>query len=603
MSARLRIPRSAWPFALTLVALAATGGTGGTCGGGGATPAIDVCTTVSDCPRIPMPGPGQWACVDGGCQWQKSDVPECESPADCADRLHDACAGAWSCSEHACRWACNEPNPTCTVPADCEGQPHMDCDGEWTCPAGECAWTCIGLPPTCVVSGCSGEICATEVLDTACVWKDWFACLKFTSCGLLADGTCGFDGNDAYTKCLSGATACATGTDCPEGQACIQNECRPACVPTTEVCDGLDNDCNGVVDDGCLPPACTTDADCPTLFSCDHAGYAEAPGCCVPMADGTGCPADYPACPGVCVRIPGACLHDGDCATGQACKGAVPCDCPDGAMCKCAPIVVGTCVAIEPPACAKDSDCANGEACVNGACQVVTPPPACTTDVECIPGQACVAGLCVVVGPACRVVTPGSHGACKMLIGWIFDGKQCVSEGGCGCDPDCDAVFPSKDACLAACNLPVACVRNADCALDQECLDGVCQALPSSCSADADCPAGQYCGNLLCGNGWCSGVCNPNPEGTCVKDADCPTGETCVLQACPGCLTCTCFGTCQGQSTCTAVKPGSHGACEMILGVIFDGTSCTWESGCSCGSDCAAIFPDLATCKMACLSY
>lgn len=35
----------------------------------------------------------------------------------------------------------------------------------------------------------------------------------------------------------------------------------PACVPTTEVCDGKDNDCDGVADDGMKLVSCWTDAD------------------------------------------------------------------------------------------------------------------------------------------------------------------------------------------------------------------------------------------------------------------------------------------------------------------------------------------------------
>jgi Cys-rich repeat protein len=36
-----------------------------------------------------------------------------------------------------------------------------------------------------------------------------------------------------------------------------------SCVPRTEICgNGVDDDCDGVIDDGCSAPACRTDADC-----------------------------------------------------------------------------------------------------------------------------------------------------------------------------------------------------------------------------------------------------------------------------------------------------------------------------------------------------
>jgi hypothetical protein len=30
--------------------------------------------------------------------------------------------------------------------------------------------------------------------------------------------------------------------------------CAPHAPPSVEICDGLDNDCNGLADDACAPP-------------------------------------------------------------------------------------------------------------------------------------------------------------------------------------------------------------------------------------------------------------------------------------------------------------------------------------------------------------
>ncbi len=51
-------------------------------------------------------------------------------------------------------------------------------------------------------------------------------------------------------ECPTGA-ACATDLDCAAGQVCVAGVCRASsCVP--EICgNGLDDDCNGVIDDGC----------------------------------------------------------------------------------------------------------------------------------------------------------------------------------------------------------------------------------------------------------------------------------------------------------------------------------------------------------------
>ena len=61
-------------------------------------------------------------------------------------------------------------------------------------------------------------------------------------------------------------------------------------------------------------------------------------------------------------------------------------------------------------------------------------------------------GKCVDGGiPACKAIQPGTHGACEMVLGWIFDGRQCVLESGCGCGQDCAAIFASAEACRLAC--------------------------------------------------------------------------------------------------------------------------------------------------------
>jgi len=54
------------------------------------------------------------------------------------------------------------------------------------------------------------------------------------------------------------------------------------------------------------------------------------------------------------------------------------------------------------------------------------------------------------------------------------------------------------------------------------------------------------------------------------------------------------------EPACVAVDPYQFGACAMVLGVAFDGEACVTVSGCGCGDQCDAIFPDLASCREAC---
>jgi len=57
----------------------------------------------------------------------------------------------------------------------------------------------------CATGGCSGEICttrenATKVISI-CVYRDWYGCLKLTSCGCV-NGVCTWKSNDAFEQCL-----------------------------------------------------------------------------------------------------------------------------------------------------------------------------------------------------------------------------------------------------------------------------------------------------------------------------------------------------------------------------------------------------------------
>jgi len=54
------------------------------------------------------------------------------------------------------------------------------------------------------------------------------------------------------------------------------------------------------------------------------------------------------------------------------------------------------------------------------------------------------------------------------------------------------------------------------------------------------------------------------------------------------------------EPACVSVDPWQFGACQMLLGVVFDGESCVYASGCGCGDHCDHIFADLESCRSAC---
>lgn len=111
------------------------------------------------------------------------------------------------------------------------------------------------------------------------------------------------------TTCGVGACA-ATGT-----QTCVDGVLTDSCTPgnsSAEVCNGLDDDCNGLVDDGIAPACCDTDSDCD---------------------DGNACTTDR--CENsVCTHgsVADCCQTDADCDDGLFCNGQERCNAVAGCI-------------------------------------------------------------------------------------------------------------------------------------------------------------------------------------------------------------------------------------------------------------------------------
>ncbi|MEY3014321.1 MAG: hypothetical protein RIT45_3056 [Pseudomonadota bacterium] len=200
-------------------------------------------------------------------------------------------------------------------------------------------------------------------------------------------------------------------------------ECA-ATAPTTEKCDGFDNDCDGETDEDTCDdaPLCQV-GSCHVALGCQ---YASAPGAC---NDGNAC-TDKDACKnGACTGGAIDC-DDGDpctldgCDKGSGCThsfaSGAPCD--DGEACTVGDACAdGKCVAGGP------KDCNDGNPCTKDVCHkasgdcindsAITDP--CDDGDACTEGDACKDGACV-------------SGAAKSCD----DGNKCTddsckSESGC----------------------------------------------------------------------------------------------------------------------------------------------------------------------------
>jgi hypothetical protein len=140
------------------------------------------------------------------------------------------------------------PAPECATDADCPQPPPGQC-GTATCSSGACS---LDLGVVCN----DGDSCTVDSCTPAgCVYMPG---------RLDADG----DGAFATGTLLDPKAALGCGKDCDDTSA----EIFPDAI---ELCDGLDNDCNGIIDDGTLLQPSSV---APTRVSPLDAGHSQATG-------------------------------------------------------------------------------------------------------------------------------------------------------------------------------------------------------------------------------------------------------------------------------------------------------------------------------------
>ena len=559
------------------------------------------------------------------CTWGACEAPDeicngvdddcdgvCDNGFECCRGDGESCTtscgstGSRMCSS-SCIWgSCVPPSEVCNgVDDDCDGL----CDDGWECCQADtdsCTTTCGSTGTKTCSSFCGWGSCAppAEVCngtdddcDGAC--DDGFTCCMgdtdscVTSCGSTGTKTC--DGSCSWSTCAEPSEICNGEDDdcdgvCDNGFACCQGETRScdtscgtsgtqtcsascgwgACVPPSEVCNGIDDDCDGSCDDGwecCQSSSDSCDTSCGTTGTKTCSGLCSW-GACIPPSE---------VCNGIDDDCDGGCDDTWECCQGAEDSCSTSCGSTGSKTCSgsCA---WGSCVPPSEICNGEDDDCDgacdNGWACCQGDAQSCDTSCGSTGTETCT--GSCAWGSCVPPAETCNGEDDDCDGACD-------NGWACCQGDTDTCDTSCGTTGSKTCSGLcawSACDPPPEVCNG----IDDDC-DGGCDELWTCCAGDA-----QVCmtscaswGNQVCTGSCAWGACIPPAEVCNGLDDDCNDGCDEDWECCQG-DTDTCDTSCGTTGTKTCSGSCAWGACappvETCNGIdddCNDGCDEDWE--------------------------
>jgi hypothetical protein len=502
-----------------------------------------------------------------------------------------------------------------------------------------------GADDSCIDYGPEGGFCGglcdqdEQLRGASCPWG--FTCKDTTT----------VDGVDA-TQCISDTATCPctktsaalslwTGCEassqwgtCPGKRVCTEDgltDCD-ALLPEPEICNGLDDNCDGDIDEEscddsneCTEDECGGEAGCLHTplsgFECkdgnpcsvaDHCDEGEGIGTpvicedenlctddacdetggCLFTANDSGCDDGDPCtvadqckneiCGGVTIDC--ECQGDSDCAAledGDLCNGTLFCN-ADKLPYTCS-LVQGSVVECPAPEAGTDAICQQ-TSCdpATGECSIVPDHEgfACSDSDACTIGDACQEGSCMA----------GETAACA-------DNNPCTDDG---CDPEQGCVFINNEA---------PCNDGNVCTTDDTCNAGDCTGGPplncddqdlcngaESCSPEIGCQPGipLECDDEDPCNGieTCNGLvgCQEGAQLICDDDNPC-TDDSCLPAQ--GCQHAANQAPCDDGNKCTSGDLCADGICQpTALTDCDDGNPCTTDS-CDLALGCTHLLNDI----------
>jgi hypothetical protein len=549
----------------------------------------------------------------------------CEGNDDC---LSGICA--LHMGEKICSKTCDE---TCPQGWEC-GLVGGGGDGQYVCISKfshlclpcETAEGCAGdTPNACVKYGDGTSFCGGSCdLDTPC--PSGYACQEIeTANGAMSyqcvntAGVCPCT-NLAIDSALS--SPCETTNDlgtCSGVRICEETglSACTALEATGEICNGIDDDCNGVADDGTCDDGngCTIDT-CAGADGCTYELLME--GECL---DGDACTIGDHCEEGVCVGKDIDCDDENPC-TVDSCDGLGGCKsepqvavCDDGDPCTLGDLCTdGTCQGTASLTCDDGNPCTD-DSCGEAGCVYTVNESGCDDGNACTEGDGCADGSCVGAAVACDDGNLCTTDSCDVSKGCVTanntqpcdDGDTCTlgdacADGGCaaganeltcedgnpctddGCDTNLGCIFTANGG---------ACDDKNDCTTADACVEGACIG-----SGSLACDDGNPCTVDSClPGGGCSyenavGICNDGDactindtcqEGQCVSGTQlsCDDGNLCTDEVCEGgdCVFTANASECDDGNACTTTDGCVQGNCGGIGSLpCDDGNACTTDS-------------------------
>ena len=570
---------------------------------------------------------------------------ECEVNGDCDNSQCIDTPNGKQCAETCITSCSDEKNFKCATVESTGGDVTTICVPKYGRMCDPCteskACKSLGLSDSlCVVHGEGGAFCGVGCeLDAEC--QTGFTCKQVTSIEKIKGKQCvpkapaGSEAEFGDCTCSDAAvkqklqTACYIeniGNDgkvslCKGKRVCLVaglTKCT-APKPEAEVCDGIDNDCDGDTDENSCDDsnACTTDA-CKSEGKCIHIDMSGTP--C--NADDNVCTANDACQQGLC--IPGAlkdcndnnpCTKDAcDMATGctKSNDNGAPCDddnpCTVGDTCK-----AGACVSGAAKTCKTEEECLVGKCSpATGKCVFLELDAPCDDGNACTKADACKQGFCTGKAMNCDDANPCTSDVCAKDTGCksvpntapCNDDNACTDSDGCkggkcvGLAKDVTVACADSNPCTTdICDVSKGCVHiNSSkscedgnvCTVGDLCDSGSCKAGSNTCGckADVDCANkddGNLCnGTLYCNTSKAPYQCAVNPATVIV----CPEGGD------SACLNNTCDAK---TGKCSMVPTQDGKLCDADGSVCSKGDACKGgqcapgaKVGCDDGKPCTA---------------